>query len=345
MRIVLHIGTEKTATTTIQRYFHHNRKAFAELGVLYPDMLCGENHLCLPALAVGRPDKDEVSATAHALMTRQGHQDMETYIRTTLERQVEAQRPEVILFSNEHLHSRVMSSEGAERLRKVLSAFTDDISVIVYLRRQDRLAASYFSTPFKFGKKVVDRPIPAPSQGLLHYYDYGKIVTLWSDVFGRENVIVKIFEEEARSEGGMVGSFLRAAGVSAPGTEKPKTHNESLSLEAIHFLAEFNRRMGEFPDKASELRKLRLTLIHFLERHYPARKKLVPRHEAEAFFESCRETNATVLSDFLPGRRQLFDEVFDEYGGEEVLVPDLSKLAEIGARAAMIVGMGERVYA
>lgn len=36
-RLILHIGTHKTATTTIQRFFSNNRTALAKRGVFYPD--------------------------------------------------------------------------------------------------------------------------------------------------------------------------------------------------------------------------------------------------------------------------------------------------------------------
>ena len=35
-RIVLHIGTHKTATTTIQNVFHRNATLLAQHGIVYP---------------------------------------------------------------------------------------------------------------------------------------------------------------------------------------------------------------------------------------------------------------------------------------------------------------------
>lgn len=340
MRIVLHIGTEKTATTSIQRYFNDNRQGFADKGVLYPEKLGGENHLCLPALAIGRHDADEITTAAHALMQRFGYDTMESYIRDTLKRQIAESKPDVLLFSNEHFHSRVKTLEGIERLRKLLSEFSDDIRIILYIRRQDRLAVSYYSTPFKYGKVLLGSAIPKVSARLPHYYDYGKIVTDWSEAFGQDNVDVRIFEEEARSKGGMITSFLTAAGVDAPEHLMPKTHNESLSLEAIYFLANFNEQMAAFPEQNADLRKLRRNLVGFLEKNYPARRKLASRDAARAFYDACRPTNAIVHKAFFPERKTLFDESFDEYGGDEVLLPDAAKLAEIGASAAMAVRLG-----
>lgn len=338
MRIVLHIGTEKTATTSIQRYLFANRNAFAEKGVLYPDKLGAENQLCLPAWAIGKPDADEVTATAYGVMRRSGYDQMDRYILETLERQISATDPDVIVFSNEHLHSRVRSLGQVRRLKQILSQLSDDIQIILYIRRQDRLAVSYFSTPYKFGEKTtVGQAIPAASKGVPHYYDYGKLVTLWSEVFGAENLVVKIFEEEVRSEGGVVASFLNAAGLPRQADTMAKVHNESLSMEAIMFLASFNEQIAALPDQKAELRKIRMSLVRFLERNYPARRKLASKEAAMDFYSRCHASNEIVLKTFFPDRTKLFDENFNEYGDEESLAPDTQMLAEIGARAAMVI--------
>ncbi|MBN9673838.1 hypothetical protein [Roseibium aggregatum] len=340
VRIVLHIGTEKTATTSIQWHLYENRKLFAEKGVLYPEKLGGENHLCFPALAIGRPDADEITTAAYALMKRFGYDAMDKYVLETLDWQIAASKPDTILLSNEHLHSRITTTEQVHRLKRLLSTITDNIEIVLYIRRQDRLAVSYYSTPFKFGKKTVDRVIPDVAGQLPHYYDYGKIVTQWSEVFGKDNITVRIFEEEVRAKGGIINSFLNAARVTPPKTQLAKTHNESLSLEAIHFLASFNEKMDAFPDRAGELRKLRNDLVRFLERNYPAARKLASRDAAKQFLARCKPSNDIVLKSFFPQRDRLFDENFNEYGGEEILSPDPATLAEIGARAAMAVGTG-----
>lgn len=43
-RLILHIGTHKTATTTIQKSFFNNRKLLASHGVIYPDIGRFEGH-------------------------------------------------------------------------------------------------------------------------------------------------------------------------------------------------------------------------------------------------------------------------------------------------------------
>lgn len=49
MQIILHIGTEKTATTTLQRFLYQNRKTLLEAGYGLSDVLDRPNNRALPA--------------------------------------------------------------------------------------------------------------------------------------------------------------------------------------------------------------------------------------------------------------------------------------------------------
>ena len=59
MKLILHIGTEKTATTSTQRWFRENRDLLIEQGVYYSRVLGPETHrkLCLWALGENRKDE------------------------------------------------------------------------------------------------------------------------------------------------------------------------------------------------------------------------------------------------------------------------------------------------
>ena len=41
---IIHIGTMKTGTTTLQEFFRHNRPELAKKGILYPKTLGKQTH-------------------------------------------------------------------------------------------------------------------------------------------------------------------------------------------------------------------------------------------------------------------------------------------------------------
>src|ERR1043165_5358722 len=54
-RAFLHIGVEKTGTTTIQAFMAKNRQALTKKGVLYPRAPGNENHVGLTIYAADNP--------------------------------------------------------------------------------------------------------------------------------------------------------------------------------------------------------------------------------------------------------------------------------------------------
>ena len=64
------------------------------------------------------------------------------------------------IFCSEHCHSRLTSPSEVDTLRDFLGGFFDDVRVGVYLRRQDQVALSLYSTRLKSGD--VEHRDPAP---------------------------------------------------------------------------------------------------------------------------------------------------------------------------------------
>ncbi len=51
MELYLHIGTEKTGTTSVQKFFRANREVLAQNGIIYPLAPGKQNHMGLAASA------------------------------------------------------------------------------------------------------------------------------------------------------------------------------------------------------------------------------------------------------------------------------------------------------
>ena len=61
MKCFLHIGTEKTATTTLQNFLHLNRDKFAKYGFLLPKNAGYPNNYKLPILAYNNHRRDDLT--------------------------------------------------------------------------------------------------------------------------------------------------------------------------------------------------------------------------------------------------------------------------------------------
>lgn len=101
-------------------------------------------------------------------------------------------------------------------LHKVLRADFDDIKVVAYLRRQESLALSFRKTAIStlLGRRFFGGGLSALPDYQPHmdrYFDYAAKLSLWEEVFGEDNVIVRRYGERDA-----VSDFSLVTGVDIP---------------------------------------------------------------------------------------------------------------------------------
>ena len=105
MKAFLHIGTEKTGTTTIQHFFAHNRSNLLEDGFLYPYSPGEANHTKLVAFS---KEKNEIQGEVRKLL---GITDSEKVLqfrnefKNELAEELAKTQAKTVIFSNNHCSS------------------------------------------------------------------------------------------------------------------------------------------------------------------------------------------------------------------------------------------------
>ncbi len=317
--LVLHIGTEKTGSSSIQHTLARNRKLLRARGVLYPESVGPRRGSQWGFVACSRsaPAADDID---HALGIADGN-SLDSYrecLRRTLQRQLgRGSLPESVVVSSEHLHSRVTDSSGVGRLAEFLSQFAEGVRVVMYLRRQDRVALALHMTHVKSG--AGDCPVfPDTAAGFwADYFDYESLYARWSTVFGADRVTVRIFDDVALGGGDIVADFLGTIGVDPLGLSPSLDRNPSLSPDGYALIQHVNSL--ESCGRVALAPGVRARLVRGLEavaagRHYPA-----TRREAEEFESRFAAGNARLLGQlFDRGRLSLFDRDFSEYPQEPI---------------------------
>ena len=126
MRIIIHIGTPKTGSTSLQNMLRHNRETLAQSGVLYPQISAAAHHNPL-ALCHYQPGSHDDGQTAWQTVTAQAHKA----------------QPHTVILSTETF-IRISDFDGLrENLRQISP--TADIEVVCYLRHPVRLHESKIS--------------------------------------------------------------------------------------------------------------------------------------------------------------------------------------------------------
>ncbi|KAA1418523.1 hypothetical protein F0U44_08415 [Nocardioides humilatus] len=234
---VLHIGTGKTGTTTIQRVLARSREVLAEGGTLYPRAFGRQRHLGFGFFVL--PDPQLVRSPE---WLRAGNADVDPdefrrKVRRRLRREL---TPDVrrLLISDEGLYRRNASTVA--RVRKFTEARGGATRVVIYLRRQDDHLVSNYQQVVKGGE--IRRIGDWANSELDYVYDFHSHLARWRDNLGPATFVVRTFEPERFVGGSIVADFLDAAGVDVDeSTLVPQERrNESLCAEAVEVLRLLN---------------------------------------------------------------------------------------------------------
>lgn len=294
--LYLHIGTEKTGTTSIQRFCKTNRAVLADAGFLYPFAPGKVNHAGLTVAALD----DKKMGPLRRIYDVRTPEDVLTYrekMTRDLGQELKERPYKTAIVSNEHCSSRLLRDREAERLRDLLAPFFSRIFVVVYIRRQDDFLLSTYSTKIKSGKT---KSLVVPTGGLNMRYDHWELISRWERAFGRESMIVRKFERASLKNGDVVADFLAAAGVPEDlPFAQPEMANESLDANTLEFLRLFNKQVPRFVDK--DLNAIRGNLVPLLSAISKGALPTVSEDELRTFMAHFTESNRKVAEEYFGG--------------------------------------------
>jgi hypothetical protein len=175
MKLILHIGTAKTGTTTLQHWFASNRESLRAQGIYYPQSLGKVNHRKLSVFAMNRVNSDRYSHK-NEISSVEDYQIFKSNLTRDFEQEY-AENSEINtwVISNEHLHSRLTKIEMINQVKQFLSDKFEEIEVLVHLRPQVDLAVSLASTATRAGN-IVNYSCFSQQIKSDHYYNYDRLI-------------------------------------------------------------------------------------------------------------------------------------------------------------------------
>jgi hypothetical protein len=251
-RLVLHIGVENTASTYLQQAFANSRQALMKSGVLYPHAPGKSNHIKLAALALDDARVDQIRMMV-GIKSPEDAVVLKAEFLDELGREASESGCETMLLSNEHCASRLLHEQEIRRLKDMLAPLAETITVIVYLRRQHEAMLSMYSTAVRSG---TSRKLEFPGAHIIEWrFDYDRLLGRWVEVFGRENIVVRLFNDLLN--GSILDDFAVAA--SLPGeiewTEPEARLNTRLDARQAEYLRILNGFFPEFQETNNSTRR------------------------------------------------------------------------------------------
>lgn len=305
---ILHIGTEKTGTTTLQHTLARSAEALGRKqkpgqgGFHYPMLGAGNAHAALVARAKMRGNEADLPALAgrHPGESRPA---FDARIDDELAREVAAHPDATFIFSSEHASSRLNHPPCLRQLKAVLDRHFDDIRISIYLRRWDRMALSAYST---FVRNGLSNLSPFQHFRGTSYLDYAGILARWSGVFGVDRMHVAIFERGELAGGSIVSDFAARFGL--PALEERRDANIALDFDDLRTLALINRLIDDraLPN-AAEIRACVIAGLRTANGPIP-----IDPEKARGFNRHYAAQAEAIRAQYFPHRTALFD---DDYSG------------------------------
>ena len=240
---MLHVGTVKTGSTSLQAYFAEHPQALAEAGWCYLPAAGRPDRRDLAAACIAIDDQRDELLRALRLVEPQQRLAFRQQVRDQLAAQLKALPAGLgVILSSEHFHLSLQSQQEITTLRQLLLELGLEVQrVVIYLREPLALIESLFSTMVRSGDQ---RPLPAdPADPFVQLIcDHPASLQRWRQVFGASVVQARAFPP--RGGQSLSADFLQLLG-SAPAVGWPaeprRQRNRGLNPQALQLLAWFNR--------------------------------------------------------------------------------------------------------
>lgn len=207
---IIHIGTAKTGTTSLQQFFHMNRTNLAKKDIFYPETFGEKNH---PKLAIYALDDQKIVDLPFItdLTNIEQIKNFRKEIMNSLQDEINNQGCSKLLLSDEGMSSALQSVLEVKSLKKFLDNFVKKYKVVVYIRPQHERAISGYSTVAKvgFGRQKL---LPLSNKEKMRF-NYEKLLELWEEVFGHENIIPRIYSLKDFLDGDIKKDFINFLGL------------------------------------------------------------------------------------------------------------------------------------
>ncbi|SNS72894.1 hypothetical protein [Tropicimonas sediminicola] len=230
MKCVVHIGTEKTGTTSLQHFFAANTETLLERGLAYSAAFGRPSNRKLATISMD-PRHGDSSFVEYGLATPEDHAAFRDAVIAEFEAEIAMlkARGDIHTFfvSNEHLHSRLVKPEMVGRVADLLRRHFAEIEVVCFLRPQADLALSCLSTSARVGMKVTSKAFTTDGP----YYDYLGLRERWLEHFGTIRMVPYKRHRDT------VGWFLEHFGLEREGLTEPAGLNTALDYRSIHLLS------------------------------------------------------------------------------------------------------------
>ena len=305
--LYLHIGTPKTATTSIQMFCVDNEPVLKKLGYSYPIL-----SYKFPKVEKRRNGHFLIGCIKNADGTQNTEKNEEMFQKGIQMLHETFEKTDNIILSDEKLWN---VSKGPRfifwnKLQEDAEQFGYQVKVIVYLRRQDEYANSWLAQQIKegwgnFRTTKWKNFWKSPKEVALDYY---AILEKISAVVGKENIIVRIFERDkfGGKNHDIYSDFMEAVGIEY--NDEFQIIHEETNASITGNAQEIRRVMNSIlPKESQERSDIRYVAEDCEKLKNPYNNYIMlSAEESKQFMRRYKQGNKAIAKEYLHSNEPLF---------------------------------------
>jgi len=245
MKAIIHIGTPKSGTTTLQSVLALNRTALTAQGIRYEPF--DPSNVAQMELGLAGINRSGGTLTTpnklHAMQV--GDRDSQTAYVNRFEAMLRdgvARWPEhTYLASSEQIHAWLSGRARIKALDTFLRGIFDEVRYVVYYRPQEEFMVSTYSERIRRGEMITFEDHFAERLDRMDFF--GK-ASLWSEIVGPENLTVRLLDRGVMKNGDLLDDFCAVTGVDRAPLQTPPRMNVSLSAEEMELYLKLGKRIS-----------------------------------------------------------------------------------------------------
>lgn len=303
-KLILHIGSEKTGSTSIQNFLYSNKAALQSQGIYVPSFMEKQNSdLVISCLNEGKYDEYLLKHGIYNSFQREAY-NKKVKRRVAKELSCLDNSIDKVIISSEHFHSKLTDKEEVKRLLSFMRDYFTDISVVFYVREQSSLVISSYSTIVKSGNVRINYITPNLETFIdqwcrkdNHFYNYKTVLDKWDAALEKGGIDVGIFNTKFLYKGCVVQDFINRLGINSKKLKIPNIRNESLTSFGVGV----GRVVNMIFPAHSIYSPVRNVLFKFVNRVPLGEKLKINESKVKIIKEEFEESNNYISSKYLDG--------------------------------------------
>lgn len=292
--LFIHVGSHKTGSTSLQHFLYDKQNYLNKNDFEY-----------FSKNAIGLDEKFKCSNSWIKINKKNllNENGVEIKRMKLLCKRLFSSKYQNVILSSENF-SWIFNKKPLRSFSIELKKYFYEIKIIIYLRRQDEMAVSFLQEcskkPNLPESRIFDftlRAIPKINPSQYFYLNYFERLSLWENIFGKENLIVRCYDKEILNGGDVVTDFLQIINI-PPILNEKKMLNQSSGFEAT--------KVGHLLNECIKDKKLNRNLRKFLthnENFLPSKK------EAKNYLNNFKDSNLKLYNKY----KIKFSNNFDRY--------------------------------